>query len=203
LRFNLTGFYVKYKNLQKQIVVPLSANGQTFQVTRFFNAASADVKGIEAELTAIPFEGLTLRGNLGYQDGKYNSYVTPIPAGYDLASAPLDRAPKWQWAADANYQVPITDQFSAFVNGNVAYTGGNLYSQSITSPDENAYLDKRTIVNASIGFNGPDDAYTVRLIGRNLTDKRYKTAKLIVGGLWTFSNYAPPRSWAIEGSFKF
>lgn len=203
VRFNLTGFYVKYKDLQKQIVTPLTANGQTFQVTRFFNAASAEVKGIEAELTAIPFEGLTLRGNLGYQDGKYNSYVTPIPAGYDLATAPLDRAPKWQWAADANYQVPVNDQFTAFVNGNIAYTGSNLFSQSITSPDENAYLEARTIVNASIGFNGPDDAYTVRLIGRNLTDKRYKTAKLIVGGLWTFSNYAPPRSWAIEGSFKF
>src|SRR3546814_17300564 len=35
LRFNLTGFYVKYKDLQKQIVTPLSVNGQTFQVTRF------------------------------------------------------------------------------------------------------------------------------------------------------------------------
>src|SRR3546814_14155172 len=63
LRFNLTGFYVKYKDLQKQIVTPLSVNGQTFQVTRFFNAAAAEVKGIEAEVTGIPIEGLTLRAN--------------------------------------------------------------------------------------------------------------------------------------------
>src|SRR3546814_6022271 len=97
------------------------SNGQTFQVTRFFNAAAAEVKGIEAEVTGIPIEGLTLRANLGYQDGKYNEYVTPLPAGYDLATAPLDRAPKWQWAADAAYEHPIGDMGSVFLNGNVAY----------------------------------------------------------------------------------
>src|SRR3546814_12563773 len=91
---------------------------------------------------------------------------------------------------------------SVFLNGNVAYTGRNLFSQSITSPDENAYLQARTVFNGSIGFKGLDDAYSIRLIGRNLTDKRYRVSQLIVGGLWTFSNYAPPRTWAIEGSFE-
>src|SRR3546814_16057003 len=87
---------------------------------------------------------------------------------------------------------------SVFLNGNVAYTGRNLFSQSITSPDENAYLQARTVFNGSIGFKGPDDAYSIRLIGRNLTDKRYRVSQLIVGGLWTFSNYAPPRSRSEE-----
>jgi iron complex outermembrane receptor protein len=203
LRFNLTGFYVKYKDLQKQIVTPLSVNGQTFQVTRFFNAASAEVKGIEAEVTALPVQGLTLRANLGYQDAKYGEYVTPIPAGYDLATAPLDRAPKWQWAADATYELPVGDMGRIQANGNVAYTARNLFSQSITKPSENAYLEGRTLFNASIGFLAPDNQWSLRLIGRNLTDKRYKVSKLVVGGLWTFSNYGPPRSWMVEAGFKF
>lgn len=203
LRVNLTGFYVKYDDLQKQIVTPLTVNGQTFQVTRFFNAASAEVKGIEAELTALPVEGLTLRANLGYQDGQYNEYVTPIPAGYDLATAPLDRAPKWQWAADASYEHPISDLGRLQLNGNVSYTGRNLFSQSITSPDENTFLEARTLFNASVGFTDVDDRWSLRLIGRNLTDKRYKVGQLVVGGLWTFSNYGPPRSWTIEGTFRF
>src|SRR3546814_7851913 len=83
LRLNVTGFWVDYKDLQKQIVVPIEVNGLPFQLTRFFNAASATVKGIEAEATAVPVDGLTLRAVLGYQDGKYNDYVTPIPAGYE------------------------------------------------------------------------------------------------------------------------
>src|SRR3546814_8692143 len=77
------------------------------------------------------------------------------------------------------------------------------WSSDVCSSDLNAYLQARTVFNGSIGFKGPDDAYSIRLIGRNLTDKRYRVSQLIVGGLWTFSNYAPPRSWAIEGSFKF
>jgi iron complex outermembrane recepter protein len=203
LRANVTGFYVKYKNLQKQIVVPQTINGQSFQVTRFFNAASADVKGIEAELTAIPVHGLTIRGTLGYQDGKYNRYDTPIPAGYDLASAPLDRLPKWQWSMDGTYEHPVFGDFSGFVNASVSFTDRNLFSQSIQSPDQNAYLEKRTLVNASIGVNGPHNAYTIRFIGRNLTDKRYKNSELIVGGLWSFANYGMPRTFAVEGTVKF
>src|SRR3546814_12864440 len=78
LRLNVTGFWVDYKDLQKQIVVPIEVNGLPFQLTRFFKAASATVKGIEAEATAVPVDGLTLRAVLGYQDGKYNDSVTPI-----------------------------------------------------------------------------------------------------------------------------
>jgi len=50
LRFNLTGFYVKYKDLQKQLNVPIVVNGNPNQVTLFVNAASATVKGIRPKL---------------------------------------------------------------------------------------------------------------------------------------------------------
>lgn len=202
LRFNLTGFYVRYKNLQRIIIVPLEVNGQQFQVQRLFNAASATVKGIEAEITAIPVAGLTVRGNLGYQDGRYNEYITPIPAGYDLSTSPLDRAPKWQWSVDGTYETEIGN-WRAFANGNVSYSGRNLYTQSITAAEENTFLNARTLVNASIGVRAPDDLYSIRLIGRNLTNKRYKTASQTVAGLWDFTNYAPPRSWSVEAAFKF
>ena len=49
LRFNLTGFYVKYKDLQKQLNVPIVVNGNPNQVTLFVNAASATVKGFIVE----------------------------------------------------------------------------------------------------------------------------------------------------------
>ncbi|WP_332803774.1 TonB-dependent receptor [Sphingomonas sp. RT2P30] len=197
LRFNLTGFYVKYSNLQKQIVVPIVVGGQQNQVTRFFNAASANVKGVEVEATAVPVDGLTLRGVVGYQDGKYDRYVTPIPAGYDLATAPLDRLPNWQWTIDGNYEVPIGNYKLSF-NGNVNYVGRNLFTQSITSPSENTYLNARTLVNASITLAQADDRYYLRVFGRNLTDQRYRTASQVVGGLWSNSQYGPPRFFGVE-----
>jgi len=203
LRFNLTGFYVDYTNLQKQIVVPLVVDGQQFQVTRFFNAAKATVKGVELETTLIPVHGLTLRGVMGYQDGKYKKYVTPIPAGYDLSTAPLDRLPKWQWTVDATYEMPLGDRYKVQLNGNVAYTGRNLATQSITSPDENTYLNARTLVNASLTLAEAQDKYYVRFVGRNLTDKRYLTAAQVVGGLWADGQYGAPRYFGAEFGFKF
>jgi iron complex outermembrane recepter protein len=197
LRFNLTGFYVKYSNLQKQIVVPITVGGQQNQVTRFFNAASANVKGIEAEATAVPVDGLTLRGVVGYQTGKYDEYVTPIPAGYNLATAPLDRLPKWQWTAYANYDIPL-GKYKLSVNGDLNYVARNLFTQSITSPAENTFLDARTLLNASITLAEADDKYYLRVFGRNLTDQRYRTASQVVGGLWSNSQFGPPRFIGVE-----
>ncbi|MFM7273828.1 MAG: TonB-dependent receptor, partial [Gammaproteobacteria bacterium] len=81
LRANLTAFYVEYTDVQKQIVVPIEVNGQPNQVTRFFNAAEMQVMGLEAELTYQPTDELLLRSVLGWQDGEYDEYTTPIPAG--------------------------------------------------------------------------------------------------------------------------
>jgi iron complex outermembrane recepter protein len=202
-RFNITGFYVDYSNLQKQIVVPITVNGQPNQVTRFFNAASARVKGIEAEATFMPTEGLTLRGVLGYQDAGYRRYVTPIPAGYDLSTAPLDRAPKWQWALDGTYAMPISDSWKITLNGNVNYTGRNLFTQSISDARDNTFLRARTLLNASITLAETDDKYWLRVVGKNLGDKRYETASQVVGGLWTFTLYGPPRYYGVEAGVKF
>lgn len=202
IRANLTGFYVKYSNLQKQLNVPIVVNGNPNQVTIFVNAASATVKGFEAELTAKPVESLTLRGVLGYQDGKYDRYNAP-GAGYNLATAPLDRAPKWQWTADATYAAPLGDALKLVVNGNIAYQASNLFTQSIVEPQGNTFLNARTLMNASITLADADDRYYLRLIGQNLTDERYRTASQNVAGLWLNSQYGAPRYFGVELGVNF
>ena len=200
LRFNLTGFHVKYKDLQKQLNVPIVVNGQPNQVTLFVNAASAVVNGLELETSAVPMRGLTLRGVLGYQDGKYKTYTAP-GAGYNLADAPLDRAPKFQWTLDGTYEVPVSG-FKMTFNGNVNYTGRNLNTQDINDINGNTFLNARTLVNASITVSDEADRYYARLIGRNLTDKRYKIAEQNVAGLWQNAQYGPPRFYGIELGLK-
>lgn len=202
LRFNLTGFYVKYKDLQKQLNVPLVVNGQPNQVTIFVNAASATVKGIEAEATARLFKGFSLRGVLGYQDAAYDSYTAPT-AGYDLATAPLDRAPKWQWTIDGTYETPITSNFKFVANASAAYTSRNLNTQAIDDPLGNTFLNARTLVNASLTIAQADDEYYFRVLGRNLTDERYRIASQNVAGLWLNSNFGAPRYFGAEVGVKF
>jgi len=202
LRLNLTGFYVKYKDLQKQLNVPLIVNGQSNQVTIFVNAASATVKGIEAEATAKLFDGFTLRGVLGFQDAKYDQY-TAAGAGYNLATAPLDRAPKWQWTLDGTYQVPVSDNFKLVANASAAYTARNLNTQAINDPLGNTFLNARTLVNASLTLSQMDDKYYVRVMARNLTDQRYRIASQNVAGLWLNSNFGAPRYFGGELGVKF
>ncbi len=202
LRFNLTGFHVKYNDLQRQLNVPLVVNGAPNQVTIFVNAASAKVSGIEAEMTAEPTDGLTLRGVLGYQDARYGEYDAPN-AGYDLSTSPLDRAPEWQWTVDGTYRTDVSNEHELVFNGSVAYQDRSLYTQAIDDPLGNTYLDARTLVNASITLNQIDDKYYVRLIGQNLTDERYRTASQNVAGLWLNSQFGRPRFFAVEVGFSF
>ncbi len=202
LRFNLTGFYVKYKDLQKQLNVPITVNGVDNQVTIFENAAGATVKGIEAEATARLFEGFTLRGVLGYQDAAYDSYESD-GAGYDLATAPLDRAPKWQWTVDGTYEVPVSSEFKFVANASAAYTSRNLNTQAIDDPLGNTFLNARTLVNASLTLSQVDNKYYVRVMGRNLTDERYRIASQNVAGLWLNSNFGAPRYFGAEVGVKF
>jgi iron complex outermembrane receptor protein len=202
LRVNATVFYVDYSDLQKQIVVPIVVNGQPNQVTTFFNAAKADVLGAEFEVTALVTDRLTLRGALGLQDGEYKEYVTPIPAGYDLSSAPLDRTPKTTASLDATYRIE-TGVVAWVFNANANHVSENLFTQSITDPAQNSFLNQRTLVNASVTLSDIDSNYYLRLIGRNLTDERYRTATQTVGGLWTFTTYGEPRWYGVEIGAKF
>ena len=149
LRFNATAFYVQYKDLQRQINIPLIVNGVEQQITQFFNAAKAEVKGVETELAALPMENLTLRAVFGYQDCDIKSFFAP-GAGYDLTSAPCERAPEVQWTLDATYEWPLAEGFKVTLNGNVNYLDKNLFTQSIASADFNTFLDARTLWNASV-----------------------------------------------------
>ncbi|HEX7781613.1 MAG TPA: TonB-dependent receptor [Sphingobium sp.] len=203
LRLNVAAFHVTYNDAQRQVNVPiLRPDGTQAQETRFFNAAKAVVKGIEVELTAVPIENLTLRSAVGFQDAKYKSFASPLATGRNLALAPLERTPKWQTSADATYEIPVGSWAKVTINGNVQYAGRNLYNLSLTSPLDDTYLNARTLFNASIGIADIDDRYSLRLIGQNLSDKRYLTAKLTAGGLFQTENYGPPRFFGVELGVK-
>src|SRR3546814_6184308 len=116
-------------------------------------------------------------------DLSYDEYNAPLPTGDDLATAPLERTPKSQWTVNANYETEVAEAVLVTANGSVSYTGRNLYNLSVVSPDRSTFLDAHTVVNATLTLSDPDKSRYVRLIGRNLTDKRYLVASQLVGNL--------------------
>jgi iron complex outermembrane receptor protein len=68
LRVNLTAFHMDVQDLQTPSAL-VAPNGTITFLTR--NFADYRNRGFEAEVTAMPVEGLTLFANLGYQDDRY------------------------------------------------------------------------------------------------------------------------------------
>ena len=58
------------------------------------------------------------------------------------------------------------------------------------------------LLNASLTYTAQNDRWYVSLFGKNLSDERYRNASQYVGGLWTFSTYAPPREYGVEFGFR-
>ena len=69
VRANLTAFYIDVQDLQSIAGFVNPATGAFTTLTR--NFADYRNKGIEAELTVVPIEGMTLFVNAGYQDDRY------------------------------------------------------------------------------------------------------------------------------------
>ncbi|MCJ8159817.1 TonB-dependent receptor, partial [Sphingomonas sp. LaA6.9] len=68
VRANVTLFYTDVSDLQTPSAL-VNPNGSATFITR--NFADMTNKGIEAELTVVPVDGLNLYVNAGYQDAKY------------------------------------------------------------------------------------------------------------------------------------
>ena len=47
-------------------------------------------------------------------------------------------------------------------------------------------------------YTHSSDKWYVSLYGKNLTDEIIRNASQYVGGLWTFSTYAPPMTYGLE-----
>lgn len=207
LNFATTFFYVEYSDAQRGLVATLTNSfGQQFQETRFFNAAKIQVKGIEFEATVRPVAGLTLRGNVGYQDGKYKSFQADTNfdgvIDVDFSDRPLNRSPKWSATIDATYIHPLGNIGTLTWNVNFHYESRNAYIYSDVDPAFDTYLDPRNILNASLTYDDPNERYFIRVFGKNLTDDRYRVSSQPVASLWTFTQYGEPRHYGVEVGFK-
>jgi iron complex outermembrane recepter protein len=205
IRLNEALFYVKYIDLIRQVVKPITnANGQAGEETLFANAASMKAYGLENELTVQLTDALVLRAPFSWQHCQYESFSSGT---VDLSRLPVNRCPSVTATLDLNYtmKVPYTSGQLVFdVNEN--YVSKNLDTYSIAVPYEpytQTYADARALLNASITYMGANDRWFVRAYGRNLTNKIYKESGQDVDPLWVWAFYGEPLFVGAEFGFKF
>lgn len=215
VRLNEALFYVRYTDLIRQVVAPITnSNGQQGEETLFKNAAKMTTYGIENELTVQIMDGLMLRAPFSFQHCEYNSFstlYTPAsgpPATLDLSGLPVNRCPDVTATLDLNYTLPVP-----WTNGHVVidvndnYVSKNLDTYSI-APAFNqgftqTYADARALLGASVTYNSEDNRWFARVYGRNLTNKLYKESAQNVDPLWVWAFYGEPLFVGGEIGFKF
>ncbi len=198
LRLNLAAFYSTLEDLQFTLLsCPEISTFPTCAVTA--NAGDAEVKGVEAELTAEPVDGLLLDASASYLDFHYTR-VNPL-AGTQIVRA---YSPEWKWSLGAQYELDLGEIGTLTPRVDASYTS-EVYSSG--TPRPTARIAPYTLVNARLTWRNPDSDWSVALEVTNLTDKLYYTSNAdlsfipVIGFAW--NSPGRPREWAVTVKRNF
>lgn len=188
-RFGATAYTYKYTDAQVYTFNP------TLNIQTVLNAASARIKGVEADVTWRPgaVEGLEFHANANYNRARYLQFLVgcyvgqtiaegcnsgaALPGGanrlQDLSGEQLVLAPDWTGNVGFVFERPVGSgglQLGA--------TGDFSFSSSYVTILEDAPGGTQPSyqrLNASLRLSNPDQGWEVALIGDNLTNERVMT----------------------------
>lgn len=165
VQLNASVFTVTYNGFQANNFVLL--NGAV--VSNLTNAGSVRSKGFEADLLAVPTQGLTLRASAAYADAtvlKFNPNPnTNAPDARNGTRLPL--APKFTYTVGASYERDLGG-YKAYLDTDFRHVGKQFSDLGQSGP-----IAAYGIWNASVGFSDADDNYRLTFHARNITDKAY------------------------------
>lgn len=166
VRLNGSAFYVDISRLQTTIFDPSITN-------LFFsdNAADAEIKGVEGELTIAPYsvDGLTVSGAFSFLDTEITDVLTPtndVIAGESLAYAP-----SFQGNLRVRYEWDLSSDLTAHIQPQIAHSGSKFTDIIEINKFE---LDSFTTFGFSAGVKA--DQWSLEVFGENLTDTRAEIA---------------------------
>ncbi len=170
VRFNGNAFLVEIENLQTTIFDPSITN-------LFFsdNAANAEIRGIEGEVTWAPadIQGLTVVGAFSLLDTEITEVL--VPTNDVLVGSELAFAPRYQANVRARYEWPLENGMMAHVMPQLTITDDS-FSDVIEI--NKAEVEGYASVNFTTGLTG--ESWSVELFANNLTDERGEIANNFV-----------------------
>jgi iron complex outermembrane receptor protein len=203
-RLNTAVFFVDYTDMQRAAIVTQGI----LQETIVFNAADVPAYGLELEGSFLFSENWTGRFNLGYIDAEYDDFTLDLDLDgtpdLDLSGRDVTRTPEFQVGADLTYDTQLRTGGSLRAQASIYYQdeNTNYYAAEPLLPDGGRQFDTKidsyTLFDAFATYTHSSEKWYVSIFGKNLTDEIYHSASQYVGGLWTFSTYAPPRTYGIE-----
>ena len=166
LRTNITAFSIDHKDRQYIVITP---DPDDFTVLNQYlaNAASSDIKGIEAEITFAASENLRLDLSFGYLDAEIKQD--------DSIAAPLlglSNTPDYTFNLSANYVLETDIGYFVFNGGYYYRDDYRLFEDS-----DMLFQEGYGLLNASVTWESEEGNWYAGLHAKNLTDEEY-----LVGG---------------------
>jgi iron complex outermembrane receptor protein len=199
LTFNVSAFYLKWKNIQQDIT--LSDAGFDFET----NVGDATSYGLEAELKARVTPSLTLSASAGLTHATFSKDNTAFGFSDDAGTVPnvrkgdyLPGVPKASASLGADYHWALTDTMGAFVRGNGQWTGSS--HGTLFSSDPDYKRASYFTVDASTGVNF--DKWEITAFVKNANNNHVALQHPSVQNV-SEAYYMRPRTIGVTGNYEF
>lgn len=200
LRINAAVFATNFEDIQIDVADRFNA-----AIAETINGnKTADVDGLELDITLVPLTGLSLNLSYTYLDGDMPLQPNPLAAGA-LEQFAFAQTPQHAGSVSASYTFAPT-RYGTFIA-----------HADITSTDQYAYVafgderkDAYTLLNARLSLTDiklgqQPGRFKVSVWGKNLTDEDYVVFALPLGNppLAVTQVYGTPRTAGIDFSYEF
>lgn len=179
-------------------------------VANISNGASAELYGLELDLSLEVTEELTLNTSVALEDTQFIRFqpattFTPGPNGRyivnpngDVSGARLPLAQEMTGRIALDWNRELNSGARVHANVSAAYNGDYL----IYSGAPDLIQDEYVMLNATLKYTLPNKAVSITLFGKNLLDEAV-LAFPIAQEFGHDANYAPPRTYGVALRFDF
>jgi iron complex outermembrane recepter protein len=191
LRINATTFYTDYEDLQVVRFGPVA--GTAFGAFQTTNIGSADITGVEVEVTWFLWDGFNIEANYAYLDTEVNDLILDTAGGQiDASGSDLRQAPQNSYSVAFNYNVETS---VGFVDFNLSFSHAD--EQLNDYINQNTTIDAYDLVGSRLSWTSPNEEWEVALWGKNLTDKDYFSHTYVIGP-GVIGSWAAPRTYGLS-----
>jgi len=207
IQLNVAAFWMDVKDIQ--VFVQDAALG-----SRVDNADGAKIRGIEAELIAIPVDGLRLNLEGMYQSAKYKDYFTYdgrtaglflVPPTVNNKGNRLVQTPKWTLNMGAEYAFETaTGTFTPRVD---AFWSSDLYFTAFE--DIRARQNSYILVDLGVKWTDVQNRYQIDVFARNIFDRDIIASDGLQSGSFGYGlqvdnfTYRAPRTMGVRFGVNF
>ena len=196
---NLAAFYINWKNIQQDVVLPTS--GFDYET----NVGNATSRGLEAELRARVTHNLTLTSAFGLTHATFSSDQPALGYADDAATQlnvrkgdQVQGAPRYSGSLGFDYSTELGGDYSGFIRGNGQWTGSSRGSLSRTNADFHRAGYFTADGSAGVNF----DRWEFSLFAKNLTNTRTVIQRPSIQFL-PEQYQLRPRTIGLSGNYEF